>query len=849
MRISFLGGTDEIGASCLLVEMAGKRLVVDCGVRQGARARDPLPDLALTQAAGGVDGIIVTHAHFDHTGALPVLHAAYPGAPVWSTAPTRELVGILLRDSLKIMGSRADADGDVPLYPEPAVDSLLARILGHRFLEPDEIVPGVGVTFFPAGHILGASAVGLESADGRLLISGDISVAHQLTVPGMTAPKFPADAVVVESTYGDRLHANRDAEERRLIEALGQVIARGGKVLVPAFAIGRAQEVILILRRAMVKKQIAPFPIHVDGMVRTVCETYAGHPEWLSGALKRKIEKKGNPFWGEDQWVRPIRKPEERAAVLAGPPCVIVASSGMLTGGASAFYAASLAADGKNLIAITGYQDEESPGRKLLDLAEGRSSALFIGGRSVAVSCAVTKYSLSAHADSGEIAGLVDRLNPKDLILVHGEGESRAQLARKLATSVRHDIHMPALGESLALEYRRPRPQRPARTLDAPVPPSEPLTREHLARLARELASDPAARAYALTELSALLCGTAVGRERREELRRLLAGADSPFDADPGRPFLFRRRGLPVTAVADPAVPASPRRDEAGRLEQNEALALADSLLGPASGLIRKGAQREGWQLVLAFDFPEVARRTHARALEELKARSGWDVAVHPEANHARLAAEALRLAPAGWPSGKSPAIHREQRRVVVFREPAVPDDPALAAGAAGEFRARTGWTLAFRDDDPGPRPGSRERRDPAGRLEINLAYEAIRQLFREQPHQPRKMGLKTDASGPAIEVAFVSPQVAARYAGALEDASRRTGWPVRTAARADQQEILRIAREILPATWTLRKAIGLDTAAGVVRVTVVVRPDEGEIASVGASIQEQCGYQLAVQV
>ena len=849
MRISFLGGTDEIGASCLLVEMAGKRLVIDCGVRQGARARDPLPDLALTQAAGGVDAIVVTHAHFDHTGALPVVHAAYTDAPVWSTDPTRELVGILLRDSLKIMGSRADADGDVPLYPEPAVDSLLARMQGHRFLEPDEIVPGIGVTFFPAGHILGASAVGLESADGRLLISGDISVADQLTVPGMSAPQFRADAVVVESTYGDRLHANRDAEERRLVEAVGQVIARGGKVLIPAFAIGRAQEVILILRRAMAKKQIAPFPVHVDGMVRAVCEVYAGHPDWLSGALKRKIEKKGNPFWGEDQWVRPVRKHEERAAVLAGPPCVIVASSGMLTGGASAFYAASLAADARNLIAITGYQDEESPGRKLLDLAEGRTSTLFIGGRSVAVSCGVTKYSLSAHADSGEIAGLVDRLKPKDLVLVHGEGESRAALAGKLATFVRHDIHMPLLGESLSLEYRRPRLPRPARTLGGTVPDGEPLTREHVARLARELASDPAARTYALADLAVLLCGPAVSRERREELRRLLAGADSPFEADAKRPFLFRRRGVAVAAVASSAEPAGPRRDEAGRLEQNEALALAESLLGPASGLTRKGAQRESWQLVLAFDFPDVARFAHAAALDELKARSGWDVVVHPEANHARLASEALCLAPAGWPSGKPPAIHREDRRVVLFKDPALPDDPDLAADAAGKFRALTGWTLAFREDDPGARPGPSERVSSSGRLEINLAYEAIRQAFRERPHQPRKMGLKTDAQGPAIEVVFVSPQVAARYERVLDEVAGRIGWPVRVAARTDQQEILRIAREVLPPSWTLRKPIGLDTAAGLVRVTVLVLPDDAEVARVNVMIQERCGYQLAMQV
>lgn len=836
MRISFLGGTDEIGASCLLVEIGGKRIVVDCGVRQGARARDPLPDLALTQEAGGVDAVVVTHAHFDHTGALPVIHAAFPGAPVWSTEPTRELVGILLRDSLKIMGNRAEADGDVPLYPEQAVDSLLARMQGHRFLEPAEIAPNVSVTFFPAGHILGASAVGLESPDGRLLISGDISVADQLTVPGMLAPKFRADAVVVESTYGDRLHANRVAEERRLVEAVEQVLARGGKVLIPAFAIGRAQEVILLLRRAIARKQIAPFPIHVDGMVRAVCEVYAGHPAWLTGALARKVEKKGNPFWGEDDWVRPVRRPEERPAILAGPPAVIVASSGMLTGGASAFYAAALAADPRNLIAITGYQDEESPGRKLLDLAEGKSSSLFIGRRAVAVACGVTKYSLSAHADSGEIAGLVDRLSPKDLILVHGEGDSRTALAQKLTGAVKHDIHLPRLGESLSLEYRHPRPARPARPLSIHLPSHVDLTPDHVAHLARELAGPSGARAYNLTELATLLCDAPLPPARLAELRPLLLAPASPFEPDPRRPYLFRLR-----AAAPPD-----RRDPSGRLEQNEALSLAESLLGPSSGLIRKGAQREGWQLVLTFDFPDVARHLHAEAIAAIKARSGWDVTIHPEANHACLAAEALRLAPAGWPSSKPPAIHRDERRVVVFKDPALPDDPDLAAAASAAFTARTSWTLAFRDDDS--RPHSPHRRDPSGRLEINQAYDAIRQAFRDHPHQPRKMGLKTDASGPAIEVAFVTPVIANRYAATLSTLSHHIGWPLRAAPRTDQQEVLRIVRDLLPPSWTLRKPIGLDTATHQARLTLTARPDDSDVSRINATLLDRCGYQLSIQ-
>ena len=840
MRLSFLGGADEIGASAMLVETAGRNLLVDCGLRQGARSRDPLPDLSMIERVGRLDAIIVTHAHFDHTGSLPLAHAAAPDAPVVMTAPSRQLVQILLRDALKIMGGRSDAEGEIPLYPEAAVDSLLARTRGVSFLEPEDVCEGVTVTFFPAGHILGAAAVGIESSQGRLLVSGDISVTDQLTVTGMLCPRFRADCMVVESTYGDRLHASRQAEERRLVEMVGQVVAGGGKVLFPAFAIGRAQEILLILKRAMAKKQLAPLPIHVDGMVRAVCEVYAGHPDWLSGALKRKIERVGNPFWGEDEWIRPVRKAEERAAVVAGPPCCIVASSGMLTGGPSAYYAAALAQDEKNLVAITGYQDEESPGRRLLDLAEERSRQMHLGGEPVSFACRVAKYSLSAHADGGEIAGLVAKVKPKDLILVHGSGDSRTALAGRLASEVRRDIHLPSLGESIRLVYGVP--TRPARA-SAPIAPGKPPDATLLAELARSLESDPPGRTYALTDLAARALGPGVDRERREELRKLLLGLDSPLEPDAKRPFLFRRRTGPPPGSAAPAL----MKD--GRLEQNAALSRVDALLGAESGLVKKGACRETWQLTLHFDFPEVAATRHAEALAQLRADTGWDVSIHPEANHARLMQVATQVAPPHRATARTPSVLRDQRTVIVWTHPEIPHDPPVLDPASREFASRTGWSLRFESDPQDRTEPVRELRDRSGRLEINQAYGVIRQRFEEQPHRPRRLSLKSDPTGSWIEAAFVSPRIGARYGELIEHLQREVGWSIRIFPRADQQAVLQIFRELVPRSWALRKNPGLDTAQALVKVQVVSLPSREEIDRVAGSLLEATGFGLVVGV
>ena len=426
-KISFLGGASAIGASCALVETDAANILVDCGIR--FQPGNALPDLSVLSGKR-LDAVVLTHAHTDHTGALPVVCDAFPGVPVHATSPTADLVTILMRDALKLMGA-ADRDADVPLYNALQVERAESALRPVNLGDEVEIY-GVRIRWFPASHILGASMVHLSTPGGQVLFTGDYSVSAQATVPGLTRPTLPVDVLVSESTYGERLHEDRSAAERRLISQVKAVVEAGGRVLIPAFAIGRAQEVLRILKRALAKGDLPPVPVYVDGMVRAVCDVYARHPRWVSRQLEAEIRHGRHPFY--DEQIQPVTSPAHRAEVVHETPAIFVASSGMLSGGASVVYARAMAPCPNDAILITGYQDEESPGRALLNLAKGEGPrTLRLGDETVEVRCQVASYGLSAHADRLEMAGLIEAIRPRSVVLVHGDGGAKEALARSLS--------------------------------------------------------------------------------------------------------------------------------------------------------------------------------------------------------------------------------------------------------------------------------------------------------------------------------------------------------------------------------------------------------------------------------
>jgi Cft2 family RNA processing exonuclease len=456
MKITFLGGADEVGASCSFIEIAGKKLLVDAGIRISPKTsrgidNDQLPDLQPISAAGGPDYILLTHAHTDHTGALALVMEQYPFTPVIMTRPTEALVRVLQKDALNIMKSRSEEEGEMPLYDEVSVNRLLDAVQLVEFKQPLKLAEGLQVTYHVAGHIAGAAMLVLESTEGTLVMSGDVSVSPQRTVKAVEVPRIKADALVLESTYGGRLHANRVAEEKRLIQTLARVNERGGKVLIPAFALGRSQELIQIIHAFSDQVNV---PVYVDGMVRSVCDAYTRFADLLPEATVRAAGDEHLFFRGR---VKPIRNAEQRSHIAMGTePCVIIASSGMLTGGASAYYAKYLAPDERNGIFLTGYQDEESPGRVLQrwmrEKEKGEVPTLKLGKDEVKLRCEVDTYSLSAHADESELVGIAEAFGAQDIMLVHGDEGARHSLATGLRQRQKIVV-TPRIGTERILNY------------------------------------------------------------------------------------------------------------------------------------------------------------------------------------------------------------------------------------------------------------------------------------------------------------------------------------------------------------------------------------------------------------
>lgn len=842
LRVHFLGGADEVGASCLVVEAAGRRIMVDAGVRMGGGRSDRLPDLARVSDLGGLDAVLVTHAHLDHTGALPLVHSAFPAAPVVMTAPTLSLLRVLLLDAIKVMESKSEQEEEIPLYPQASVEALLARAKGLRFLEPALLCDGeVRATFFPAGHVLGAAAVGIETPEGNVLVTGDVSLTDQLTVPGLRRPAFAPDLLVSESTYGARLHASRRAEEARLAEAVLEVLRSGGKVLVPAFALGRAQEVLLVLRKALAHAAAPAAPVLVDGMVRAICAVYARHDEFLSPRLRERAAAGRGLFYTGDGRIRPVETPAERESALAGGPVVIVSSSGMLSGGPSTSYAARLASDPDALIAITGYQDEEAPGRRLQEIERGERDELNLGGRVVTVRCRVATYGLSAHADADELAGLAAALRPGAVALVHGDGAAREGLVRNLAGRGIYRVHLPAAGDSIEVQRGRGLRARPRRQ---GIGGDRSLDLEALAELHKHFWTEtrPAGRTYSARDLSEEWYGTMSAPVDLSDVYDLLASGQRFFVADHKRPFLYR--------WADPAQDSSALtidspEPQASRMEQNAALGLAEEVLGTDSGLYRKGASRETWTLRLSFHFPDVARGRCAAELAELEERTGWAVEVNPETHLAALSSKAVELLPEGTRATRSPSVNRDRKRLelAVDRLPS----PDLLDEITDRFERETGFTFELQEAIGGT-PAARETYDETGRMEVNMAFAEVDRAFEDVAHRPYKKSKRADADGGFLELSFVTPELGHRSDDVIDELSYVTGWRIEVANKVDQQTILAVASELIPTSWSLRKGPGLDVAGRKVVLKMSGSPPADELDDLVCELADRTGFSVVIK-
>lgn len=895
MRLTFLGGADEVGASCTLVEISGRRILVDCGIRMTARAGDTLPWLAPIADAGGIEAIVLTHAHMDHSGALPVIHQSYPHVPVYMTAATLSITTILLMDSLKIMQSEMEQEGEIPLYPLPAVEMMIGATRTVPFGQSIDIFDGdVRLTYYPAGHIMGAAAVLIEGDDGSVLMSGDISVADQKTIPGMILPPVKPDIMVVESTYGGRLHASRTGEEFRLVQQVLEVIERRGSILFPAFAVGRAQEVILVLMQAMEHQKLPQIPIFIDGMVRAVCQAYASYPELMTPWLRNKTQKRGHPFFYDGSPAQIVYDPRKRDSYARQRPSIIVSSSGMLTGGPSPIYAQKLASDPLSFIAITGYQDEESPGRQVQEVAKAGGGMLKLGDQHVSLECGVGTYGLSAHADTQQIVSIASGLQPREMALVHGDANAREALKKALQLAGIDTVHLPHMGYTL--EYtssqrrkRKPVPNTMQSSSTTPLPPAQSLHFENLNQVADTLHTrDKLGRLYTVQEIL-LAWGDPEAANRPEEIDRVarfLGAKASPFQQDKKRPFLYRLRerhfapgtNKSVAASESPNITPSPDNP----MDSFRALQQVDRYLGEAQGLYKRSTQLDQSLIVLSFYFPKTAGQKYQDIFERIRQETGWNVEIRdtPHQNALVEAAEAL-LSP-HLSVTKRPSLHLLAETVTVSVSRCPSQEEAHTWMRA--FFEQTGFRLEFKDypiaqppevtgtqqhplqttepeaspnlasptDEPIPdEPIPWQKLFPpnvsSNPLEINVAYHTIRQAFADvaELHQPLKIGKKDDL----IEIAFISPTIGERYRERLDILSQHTGWPIQIKPRADQHRIKEHAKAIIPKTWGLSKEPGFLEETQELSLSITIPPAAEEFRELTKAFQEATGFKLSLKL
>jgi len=457
IRLITLGGFRQVGRSAILLRTKESMVLLDCGVNPGAKKpSDTFPKLGATELDFDLlDAVVISHAHLDHCGALPILYKYGYDGPVYCSEPTLNLMTLLQLDYLDVLRK----EGLFLPFSQKDVRETVLHSIPLEFGVVTDITPDMRLTLHNAGHILGSSIIHIHIGEGEhnLVYTGDFKYARTMLLePAST--NFPrVETLITESTYGAQkdLMPGRKIVEGKLVTVVNETLEKNGKALFPVLAVGRAQEVMLILDAYMRQGLLKEVPVFIEGMISEVTAIHTAYPDYLSREIKDQILHRDlNPF--ESDFFTIVRTPSTRQEALEGGPCIILATSGMLEGGPVLEYFKNLAGDSRNSLVFVSYQIDGTLGRRIQRGLEeipmmGKNNRLSM----IKVNMRVASVDgLSGHSDRNQIFNYIRRISPKPrrVIVCHGERSKCLGLASALHRINRINSSAPELLESVRLK-------------------------------------------------------------------------------------------------------------------------------------------------------------------------------------------------------------------------------------------------------------------------------------------------------------------------------------------------------------------------------------------------------------
>ncbi|MEM5834525.1 MAG: beta-CASP ribonuclease aCPSF1 [Candidatus Aenigmatarchaeota archaeon] len=450
IRVIGLGSCREVGRSCFLVETPKSKVLIDCGINVGGTNSNVFPYFQTKEFDyTELDAIIVSHAHLDHLGCVPMLYEHGYDGPLYLTTPTIDLATLLWLDYIDVMQKNATN----PLFTARGVKEAVKHSIPLEYGEVSDVAPDVRLTFQNAGHVLGSALIHLHIGEGlhNIVYACDMKFGKTpLLEPAFTNFQR-VETLIIESTYGgvNDIMPPRDEAEKQLVEVINKTMERNGIALIPSFAVERAQDVMAILAETNFQ-----YPVFIDGMIWDATGIYTAYPEYMSRQVQRKI------FSGKDPFVSDIFKrvasPQEREKVLEQRPCVIISTSGMLVGGPAINYLQNLAEDPRNTLIFVGYQGEGTLGRRIqkgwkeipMKLENGKTTTINLQME------VQTIDGLSGHSDRNQLLSFIHRLaaKPDKVIIAHGENQKALELARSIHKLFRVETVAPRNLEAIRLK-------------------------------------------------------------------------------------------------------------------------------------------------------------------------------------------------------------------------------------------------------------------------------------------------------------------------------------------------------------------------------------------------------------